>query len=335
MSAPVPYQPLQYPEEPTLIYAGQQTLGNTHKFQVDSSNPTQFASGKNADASDFWFGEVIARQGSDFVSATSGNAASLAIGLATLGAPKGQPEMVQLYGLITIEDWTRTTGAASLIPGANYYLQNVRGTLSTAPNGAFTQLVGIATTAKTMEIVAGGAMGSALAPGGSNTIGMSNLGITAGTTGVVSGSAVQFLFAGGNNVTLSQSLDGVSGTITIQGAAGSAIAGVQTFGMSNLGHTSGTTGVVTGSAIEFILVGGNNITLSQSINANAGTITISAFNAFDMTLAGNTSGALALISSGTLTLAGGNSITLSQVGNAVTISGAAITVIEPVLLMGG
>jgi hypothetical protein len=41
------------------------------------------------------------------------------------------------------------------------------------------------------------------------------------------------------------------------------------------------------------------------------------------TISGNTAGAGALISSGTLTLAGGNNITLSQAGNAITISGAA------------
>lgn len=42
-----------------------------------------------------------------------------------------------------------------------------------------------------------------------------------------------------------------------------------------------------------------------------------------VTLSGNTAGALAALSSGRVTLAGGNNITLSQAGNAVTISGAA------------
>jgi hypothetical protein len=40
------------------------------------------------------------------------------------------------------------------------------------------------------------------------------------------------------------------------------------------------------------------------------------------TIGGNTAGAGALVSSGTLTLAGGNNVTLSQNGNAITISGA-------------
>lgn len=41
------------------------------------------------------------------------------------------------------------------------------------------------------------------------------------------------------------------------------------------------------------------------------------------TISGNTAGAGALVSTGTMTLAGGNNITLSQAGNAITISGAA------------
>jgi len=52
------------------------------------------------------------------------------------------------------------------------------------------------------------------------------------------------------------------------------------------------------------------------------TQTVQTQNRFNLTLSGNTSGALAQVSSGTLTLAGGNNITLSQNGNAITISGA-------------
>lgn len=103
-------------------------------------------------------------------------------------------------------------------------------------------------------------------------------------------------------------------------------AGVFSIGISaGVGNTAGTTAVLPG---RMIFAGGNNITLSQSTSAgNLMTLTISAQsqsvqtqNMFAATLSGNTSGALAGISSGTLTLAGGNNITLSQAGNAVTIS---------------
>lgn len=93
------------------------------------------------------------------------------------------------------------------------------------------------------------------------------------------------------------------------------------------GNTSGTTANI--SSGTMILAGGNNITLSQ----NANSITISAFSQTVQTalvkaaiIDGNTSGTTASISSGTLVLAGGNNITLSQVGNAVTISAFSQTV---------
>ena len=148
-------------------------------------------------------------------------------------------------------------------------------------------------------------------------------GNTAGAGALVSSGTLTL--AGGNNITLSQA----GNAITISGGAGGG-AGSNTLGMSNLGNTIGTSGVISGSALQFAFAGGNNITLSQSLNASSGTITISAANqtvqtqnVHNVTLAGNTAGALAHVSSGTLTLAGGNNITLSQNGNAVTISGGA------------
>lgn len=119
------------------------------------------------------------------------------------------------------------------------------------------------------------------------------------------------------------------GSVILSGATGGGGAGSVTAGMSNLGNTSGTSGVVSGSNVALFLAGGNNVTLSQSINGSTATVTISAANQtvqtqnlHNVTISGNTSGALAAISSGTMTLAGGNNVTLSQAGNAVTISAA-------------
>ncbi|MEK7493602.1 MAG: hypothetical protein AAB630_00435, partial [Patescibacteria group bacterium] len=150
-----------------------------------------------------------------------------------------------------------------------------------------------------------------------------NVTLSGNTAGVMAQvSSGTMTLAGGANITLSQN----GNAITISGGAGGA-AGSNTLGMSNLGNTVGTSGVISGSALQFAFAGGNNITLSQSINGSSGTITISAFNQsaqtqnlHNMTLSGNTAGVMAQISSGTMTLAGGNNITLSQNGNAVTIS---------------
>ena len=106
---------------------------------------------------------------------------------------------------------------------------------------------------------------------GINSAGMSNVGNTSGTTGVGPG---RLVFAGGNNITLSQGTDATGSTLTISAAAGGGAG--YTAGMSNVGNTSGTTGV---ADRRLLIVGGNNITISQSLDAanSSGTLTISAF----------------------------------------------------------
>lgn len=232
------------------------------------------------------------------------------------------------FGMSNLGNTSGTTGVASgsvirfvLAGGNNVTLsQSLNGSSGTITISAFNQSV------QTQSL-------------GSDTLGMSNLGNTSGTTGVVSGSNVALFLAGGNNVTLSQSINGSSATVTISAAA-TVGAGAVSLGMSNLGNTSGTTGIVSGSNVELFLAGGNNITLSQSINGSTATITISAFtqtvqtqslgsDTLGMSNIGNTSGTTGVVS-GTnvqLILAGGNNITLSQSINGssatITISGAA------------
>jgi len=156
---------------------------------------------------------------------------------------------------------------------------------------------------------------------GSDTLGMSNIGNTSGTTGVVSGDGVRMLFAGGNNITLSQSINGVSATITISGAnVGGAQTGISGIAASNTTYTSGS--------VTFSGVGGG-----VTVNSNTGqrvdisvaapvAQTVQTQNLVAVSLSGNTAGVLALVSSGTVIFAGGNNITLSQNGQSVTISGA-------------
>jgi hypothetical protein len=145
---------------------------------------------------------------------------------------------------------------------------------------------------------------------GTQTIGASNLGNTAGTSGVATGTGIQFAIVGSNNITLSQSINGASGTISIIGGAGGAFSG----GVSTGGNTSGATGTV-GS--QLIFVGSNNITLSQSINGASATITISGGGggggaAIGVTNTGNTSGTNFTTATGTVYFQGTNNITVSN-----------------------
>lgn len=163
-------------------------------------------------------------------------------------------------------------------------------------------------------------------------------GNTAGVLALVSSGTLSL--AGGNNITLSQA----GNAVTISGAAGgtetqTAISGISA---SDTLYTSGTVRI-TGSqgatvrsgtgqlvVIDVPATSSLSATGAVSISTNGSTISIGAptqtvqtQNLIAATLDGNTAGALALMSSGTVTLAGGNNITLSQAGNAITISGAA------------
>jgi hypothetical protein len=164
-------------------------------------------------------------------------------------------------------------------------------------------------------------VGAAVAAG-SNTFGMSNLGNTSGTTGVVNGSGLQMLLAGGNNITLSQSTNASSATITISAASQTN----QTFGMYAVGNTTGQSSSTTRDArsVSYSGLGAASVGFSNSVmQFSVPTQTVQTQNLHNLTLAGNSTSAGAgyiQISSGTLTLAGGNNITLSQNGNAVTIS---------------
>ena len=150
-----------------------------------------------------------------------------------------------------------------------------------------------------------------------------NLTLSGNTAGVLAQvSSGTLTLAGGNNITLSQA----GNVVTISGVATVAQT-VQTQNIVNVTLSGNTAGALAHiSSGTMTLAGGNNITLSQAGNAvtvSAASQTVQTQSRFNVTLGGNTAGALALVSSGVLTWAGGNNITLSQAGNAVTVSGAA------------
>ena len=88
---------------------------------------------------------------------------------------------------------------------------------------------------------------------------------TEANTGTTNASSLIFRGAGVASVGLS----GGSVVVSVPPGGGGGFTG----GMSTGGNTSGTTGLVSN---QLVFVGGNNITLSQSVNANSATLTISA-----------------------------------------------------------
>ena len=284
------------------------TTGNQFQFSVNAQTGTQFSAGisggNTSGDSGTVAGRVVLAGGNNITLSGSTNGVSETI---TISAFTQSVES-QSLGMSNLGNTSGTTGIASggqvryLFAGGN----NV--TLSQSLNGA----------SGTVTISAFNQTGTQFSAGISG-------GNTSGDTGTVAGRVV---FAGGNNVTLSGSTNGVSETITISAFSQSVES--QSIGMSNLGNTAGTTGVASGGQVRFVIVGSNNISLSQSLNGASGTISISGQPSFSagVSTGGNTQGNTGV--SGTrLVLVGSNNITLSQntdaSGATVSISGQSPT----------
>ena len=137
--------------------------------------------------------------------------------------------------------------------------------------------------------------GIAFSMSSSNTSGTASL-IQAGT----------LYMEGGSNITVSQN----SNTIKIVGAA-------------VVGAGSGTTIDTTTGDVLKITLNTDGLNLSHPAWLTTGMVS-DELHVRQFTLSGNTSGTLAALNSGTVILHGGNNITLSQVGNDVTISGPSL-----------
>lgn len=226
-------------------------------------------------------------------------------------------------------------GQQGFSPRAISQLEGMEDDLQTALAGVTLSPVPIVVGGNSAGVAATISSGTATLAGGAN-ITLSQVGNAISFVGGAGG-------AGGINMAASNTtytsgtvtISGVGGGITVQSNTGQRVdlsvaapvaQTVQTQNLHNVTLAGNTVGVQTIiSSGTMTLAGGANVVLSQAGNA----VTISALgqttqtqNLHNVTISGNTSGALAAISSGTLTLAGGNNITLSQAGNAVTISAA-------------
>lgn len=255
------------------------------------------------------------------------------------GYPSGYASPADLFGVSTMGNTLGTTGVSAFgqvifVGGDNITLsQSILGGSATITisGGAGGGGGGIAASAGTQSVSTGTvkwADSNGISFGMSlssqitasytvpSTAGLiSFINVSAGTT---SNDLTHFVFSNSNGLAFGLNGSTITGSYTVPVVT----AGSDTFGMSNLGNTSGTTGVVSGDSIRFILAGGNNITLSQSLDAGnrSGTITISAFNqtnqsairAFGATNTGNTAGNTGVSTGIDWVLAGTNNVTISE-----------------------
>jgi hypothetical protein len=146
--------------------------------------------------------------------------------------------------------------------------QNTSGTANHTAlsfGGAGIASVGVTGGSVVISVPSGGGAGD-----GGVFAGVSTDGNTAGSTGTIS--TGNFVLVGSNNITLSQSTAaaGSNATVTILGPT------LFSGGVSNLGNTGGSTGLVSN---QLVFVGSNGITLSQSTGGvSSGTLTIMGWN---------------------------------------------------------
>lgn len=219
-------------------------------------------------------------------------------------------------------------------------LNNVTLSLSTGAGGSHTVVGSINTSLTNIRVSAGTTSNLLSAITFSNANGVS-FGIDASTiTASHNGITLQTnqtlgLYAVGNTTGQSSSSTFDARTISFVGqgivSVGysnssvniSAVQSVQTqgfsntLGMSNLGNTSGTSGVISGTGLQYLFAGGPNITLSQSINGQSATLTISGGAGG----AGNTGS----ISAGTTRLTLGEAVFSDSNGVSFGVNGQTVT----------
>ena len=230
----------------------------------------------------------------------------------TLSGPTTAAQSVQTQGILNValSNIGNTAGDTGINSGTRYVLaggNNITLSGSSAANATTVTISAANQSVQTQGVLSAG---------------VSNVGNTAGNTTVNTGS--RLVLAGGNNITLSQSTAAGATTITV--SAPNLGAGAFSGGASNLGNTAGDTGI---TGTRLILVGSDNITLSQATDANGGTVSFvggggGGFSA-GMSTMGNTAGNTGV--TGTrLVLVGTGPISLSQTTGA---AGATLSVNAP------
>lgn len=177
-----------------------------------------------------------------------------------------------------------------------------------------------------------GVITATVTPGAAAGIGavqLPNTTYTSGTVNFINSNGISFGSTTGGGVTASYNSTqfagngttfagtNVSGSMTLNSAGlNLALSGPNESGIGlSAAGSSQTAGNIVFSNSNGVSFGMNGSTVTASVAAGGG-------GGINASLGGNTSGALALVSTGTLFLAGGNNITLSQNGNSVTVSGA-------------
>ena len=251
------------------VYASSQTVGQSSSSTIDARSFTHVGQG---------IVSVGMSGGSLLISATTSSQSNQTIGVYASSQTVGQSSSSTVdarsfthvgQGIVSVGMSggslliSATTAQSNQTEGL-YAVGNTTGQSSSTTvdartlsiQGAGIASVGYSAGSLIVSVPAGG--GAA----GTNTLGMSNLGNTAGTSGVITGSGLQEIIVGGNNITVSQSVNGASATLSLVAPASSSLFGGIGVGLSSAGSTISIYNDVTVSNFEPYQFGNNSSMLS-------------------------------------------------------------------------
>jgi hypothetical protein len=164
-------------------------------------------------------------------------------------------------------------------------------------------------------------------PDAGGTVMLTSQGILSLSAGGARATSGEVVFSNSNGLAFGVNGQTITGSYTVP----TVTAGSDTAGISNLGNTAGTSGVVSGDQIRVLFAGGNNITLSQSVDAGnkSATITISGPNTAAQTvqtvglyaLGNTTQNSSTTLDARTLSFNGLGGITMGYSNGSIQVSG--------------
>lgn len=251
-----------------------------HLNQAEYAGRLQKIAAISASGGSFSSGTASFANSNGMTFGVNGNTITASYAGNTIGASSGN--IVGTLGYLS-----GTNLSLALVAGNNItFSQSLGGSSATITISAFNQ------TVQTQSNIAGVIAGTQTAGTGTLSFADSN--------------GIAFGLSGSTRITASYTVP----TLTAES---------NTFGISNLGNTAGTSGVVSANQVRVLFAGGNNVTLSQSTNGASATITISAFNQSTQTQnfaaanfsGGNTVGNTFLATSGTVAFYANNNVSFS------------------------
>ena len=132
-----------------------QSLAQTAAPPSSGNSAASVFSSENVSGVDLFMGQAVSLYASGIRGANATDTSRQAIGILQGNVAATFSQRVQTEGIITISDWTLSTGAVSLVIGDTYFLDTTLGMITNAaPSGSgnIVQEIGVAVTSQSLDL---------------------------------------------------------------------------------------------------------------------------------------------------------------------------------------